>query len=191
MVAHNTQEIPLNRLVISNEKDINFKNILNDYRDNFAGHTVKVETNYNLLSSFRISFNLSDLPHLMGWNKLSRKRATELIKDVDNLKLTKESARKNHYWHQVSQRMMSYNFLNRIFLDQDIDACVLTSDMKPNKLKLDIVFMFSRSKDCVVFGLRKPSNMDTFVPTTLHVEPLNNPYKYRRKTSVKNISWLN
>ena len=126
----------------------------------------------------------------MGWEKLKRKRATELIKDVDNLSLTKENSRKNHNWHQVSQRMLSYNFLNRIFFDQDINVCVLTSDMKPNRLKLDIVFLYPRTKDCIVFGLRKPNNRDVFIPTTLHVEPADNQYKYRRKTSVKSIKWI-
>lgn len=186
----NTQNIPFKRLVISNIDDINFKDILIDYKNIFDGHHVKVETNYNLLSSFIISFNLNDLPHLMGWNKLSRRRATQIIKDVNELKLTKQSSRSNHNWHQVSQRMLSYNFLTRIFLDQDIKVCILTRDMKPNRLKLDIVFTYPRTKDCIVFGLRKPKNRDEFIPTTLHIEPLNNPYKYRRKTTVKKIEWL-
>lgn len=86
--------------------------------------------------------------------------------------------------------MLSYNFLTRIFLDQDIKVCILTRDMKPNRLKLDIVFTYPRTKDCIVFGLRKPKNRDEFIPTTLHIEPLNNPYKYRRKTTVKKIEWL-
>lgn len=186
----NSESIPLNHLIIDSQKDINFKAILDDYSSNFANKKVEVKTNYNLLGSFVISFNRNDLPHLMGWNKLRNKRTTQLLSDVDNLRLTKENSRSNPKWHEVSQRIMSYNFLHRIFYDRDIDACVLTRDMKPNRLKLDIVFLYPRTKDCIVFGLRKPKNRDVFIPTTLHVEKLKNDYEYRRKTRINKIEWI-
>ncbi|WP_300558729.1 PBECR4 domain-containing protein [Companilactobacillus sp.] len=189
-MTYKIEEIPLNRIIVANEQDINFKAMMEDYSHNFAGRMVRVETNYNLLSSFVVSFNIRDFPHLMGWNKLRRKRATELIKDVQQFRLTKDNSRSNHNWHQVSQRMLSYNFLHRIFYDQDIDACVLTRDMKPNRLKLDIVFLHERKKDCIVLGLRKSKNQNVFVPTTLHVEKLNNEYEYRRKTRINKIEWV-
>ncbi|MQS89097.1 PBECR4 domain-containing protein [Companilactobacillus mishanensis] len=185
-----SENIPLNRIIISSQKDINFKAMLDDYYSNFAGHKVQVETNYNLLSSFVVQFNLNDFPHLMGWNKLRNKRATSLIADVNNLNLTKENSRSSRAWHQVLSRMLSYNFLHRIFYDQDVNACVLTREMKPNRLKLDIVFLCPSEKNCIVFGLRKSKDRDVFIPTTLHVEKVRNEYEYRRKTRVKSIRWL-
>lgn len=89
----NSESIPLNHLIIDSQKDINFKAILDDYSSNFANKKVEVKTNYNLLGSFVISFNRNDLPHLMGWNKLRNKCATQLLSDVDNLRLTKENSR--------------------------------------------------------------------------------------------------
>ena len=186
----NSQDVPLNRLIIDSQKDINFKAMLDDYTSNFAGKRVEVRTNYNLLSSFVISFNRNDFPHLMGWNKLRKKRATLLLSDVDNLRLTKENSRTNNKWHEVSQRMLSYNFLHRIFYDQDIEACVVTRDMKPNRLLLDIVFLYPRTKDCIVFGLRKAKDRNEFIPTTLHIERLRNDYELRRKTRVNQIKWI-
>ncbi|MQS51786.1 PBECR4 domain-containing protein [Companilactobacillus mishanensis] len=185
-----SENIPLNRIIISSQKDINFKAMLDDYSSNFAGHKVQVETNYNLLSSFVVQFNLNDFPHLMGWNKLRNKRATSLIADVNNLNLTKENSRSSRAWHQVLSRMLSYNFLHRIFYDQDVNACVLTREMKPNRLRLDIVFLCPSEKNCIVFGPRKSKDRDVFIPTTLHVEKVRNEYEYRRKTRVKSIRWL-
>ncbi|MGR3742103.1 PBECR4 domain-containing protein [Companilactobacillus sp. DQM5] len=181
------KEVPI---IIDKENDIDFYRILVDYRNFFSGRSIKITTNYNLLSTFIVSFNDNDLPHLMGWHKLRNSRATKLISAVESGSLTKEKVKRHPKWHEASQRMLSYNFMHRIFVDQDISAFVYTREMKPNRQNLDIVFLNNRKKDTVILGLRKANGRDTFIPTTLHVEPLNNSYNGRRRTRIKSTEWL-
>ena len=84
----------MNYYHVNNVNDINFKNILNDYRQCFSGRIAKLTTNYKLLNDFKVLFSDSDLPHLMGWQKVVNKGkyAGNIIKLVDNNKLTFESS---------------------------------------------------------------------------------------------------
>ena len=184
--------LPLEHLLISDVNDINFKNILYDYATTFAGHRVQLITNYNLLSKVDIVFSMNDLPHLMGWNKVrtKNKNASQIIEDVESEEWTVQVAKKNSQWFKVRKRMLNYNILHRIFIDKDIVPMVLTSDMKPNRLKLDIVFVINETKESIILGFRKAKGRTFFVPTTLHTESLDNQYNIRRRTEVKNIYWI-
>lgn len=63
--------------------------------------------------------------------------------------------------------------------------------MKPNRLRLDIVFVYNKANESVVLGFRKDRIMDYFVPTTLHTEKLDNQYNHRRRTRITNMKWIN
>lgn len=191
-MSRDISEISLNHLLIADASSINFKNILDDYRLCFAGHRVRIHTNYNLLNSFDIVFTEKDIPHLMGWEKITSKNrnASNIINEVDQFKFTAAMAKKNSNWFKVRKRMLNYNFLHRIFLDKDVNVLVVTSDMKPNRLKLDIVFIINLEHESVVLGLRKAKNQDFFVTTTLHTERKNNQYNYRRRTKITSLEWL-
>jgi hypothetical protein len=180
-------------LVINDEQSIDFKLILDDYRGNFVGRQIRITTNYNLLSEVNIVFSEKDLPHLMGWDKVISKHTNsgKIIWQVDHLKLTKKIAKKNSEWFRVKKRMLSYNILSRIFLDQDITTFVATSDMHPNRLRLDIVFIYNGKYESIVFGLRKTKDREFFVPTTLHTEKLDNQYNRRRLTKITSLEWVN
>ena len=158
------------------------------------GRIAKLTTNYKLLNDFKVLFSDSDLPHLMGWQKVVNKGkyAGNIIKLVDNNKLTFESRRKHHNFIKIKNRLLNYNFLHEVFWESDPSVCVMTSDMKPNPLRLDIVFFKStKPREIVVLGLRRASGMEHFVPTTLHTEKSrNNDYLLRRKTSITSIKWL-
>lgn len=184
----------MNYYHVSSLKDINYKRILDDYRFYFSGRVAELTTNYKLLQDFKVRFSDSDLPHLMGWQKVVNKRnyAGRLIKLVDDNKLTLENSRKHHNFIKIKSRMLNYNFLHEIFWEKDPNVCVMTSNMKPNPLKLDIVFFKNtKPREIVILGLRRAKGMNFFVPTTLHTEvSKNSPYLLRRKTSIKSIKWL-
>lgn len=174
--------------------DINYLKILEDYRQNFAGKVVHITTNYKKLASFKISFDEKNLPHLMGWQKVldKNKSATNIIALIENKEFTLEDTRKHHEFFRIKDRLLSYEFLYEFFYEHISKVCIMTSDMKPNRLKLDIVFYYPKDKRrIVVLGLRKRQNTSYFIPTTLHVESAkNNPYLKRRKTSIKSLTWL-
>lgn len=179
---------------IKDLKDVNYLKILEDYRQNFAGRVAYITTNYKKLAQFKVSFDEKNLPHLMGWQKVLNKNnsATNIISLVENGQLTFLNTRKNQEFFRIKDRLLNYNFLYAIFYQHISDICVMTSDMKPNRLKLDIVFYHPKDKrHIVVLGLRKRMNTQYFVPTTLHVElAKDNPYLKRRKTSIKSIKWM-
>ena len=67
---------------------------------------------------------------------------------------------------------------------------VVTRDMIPNTMKLDIVFMKDNKNKDIILGLRKDMNTDYYVPTTLYqVKGKNNPFRYRKRTFIKKIYW--
>lgn len=184
----------MNYYHINGLKDINYKKILEDYRRFFSGRAAELKTNYKLIEDFKVLFSDSDLPHLMGWQKIVNKKnyAGRLIKLVDNNELTLENSRRHYNFNKVKSRMLNYNFLHEVFWENDPNVCVMTSDMKPNPLKLDIVFFKNTNpREIVVLGLRRAKGMNFFVPTTLHTEVSKNSlYLLRRKTSIKSIKWL-
>ena len=179
---------------VNSVTDINYKKMPDDYHNCFSGRIAELTTNYKLLLDFKVLFSDSDLPHLMGWQKVVDKKnyAGHIIQLMDNKKLTLTSSRKHHNFNKIKNRLLNYNFLHEVFLEADPNVCVMTSDMKPNPLKLDIVFFKNtKPREIVVLGLRRSKGMNYFVPTTLHTEvSRNNPYLLRRKTSVRSITWL-
>ncbi|KID42266.1 PBECR4 domain-containing protein [Fructilactobacillus fructivorans] len=189
-----SSNVPLGYLVISDENSINFKDMLDDYRHYFSGHTVELTTNYNLLSQVKIIFNEKDLPHLMGWEKVriknKDKNASKIIIDIDNLTFTKKLSKKNPNWKSIKKRNLNYNLLHRIFLDQDINVFVETSNMHPNRLHLNIVFVYNKKRESIILGFRKTRTRDVFVPVTLHATNIHNQYNCRRRTKVKSLKWL-
>lgn len=179
-------------LKINSFTDINYKEILSDYYHHFHGRAVEVQTNYKPLKSFKVVFNQLDLPHLMGWEKVTRKsaRAGKIIELINSDKFTLENTRKHSNFNNIKNRMLNYNFIHETFIDQTVDICVMTSDMKPNPLKLDIVFCEELGREAIILGLRKRNDMEAFVPTTLHTESLPNRYSYRRRTQIISLNWI-
>ncbi|MHC5552259.1 PBECR4 domain-containing protein [Carnobacterium maltaromaticum] len=171
--------------------DINFKALLDDYRYHFAGKLLVVETNYNALNNFSIVFNEKDLPHLMGWDKImmKKKNAKFICELIDLRKLTVESSKNHDSFNDAKKRMLNYNFIHDCFLHNTEGVCVMTKNMKPNPLNLDIVFYREGKKEAVVLGLRKDLRSGLYVPTTLHNKKLNCEYNRRARTKVNNLYW--
>ncbi|WP_051258569.1 PBECR4 domain-containing protein [Atopococcus tabaci] len=180
-------------LKIRGLSDINYYNLLEDYKKHFCGNLVTFETNYKLLESFDVFFEPKQLPHLLGWDKIlsSKMGAGKIIKLVEGEKITLESTRKHHRFPEARKRMENYNFLHEIFIHTSQKVCIMTRDMKPNSMKLDIVFYKEDEKEATILGLRKDYRMDYFVPTTLHTKSLNNQFSRRKRTSIKKVIWNN
>lgn len=171
--------------------DINYEEILEDFEQHFCGDTVTVETNYKPLQTFNVYFEPKQLPHLMGWDKITNKKigAGRIIELVKSDAFNVDSTRKHQKFNHARKRMLSYNFLHDIFIYNNHKICVMTSDMKPNSMKLDIVFYKENRKEATILGLRKTKHMDYFVPTTLHTKNLNNQFSKRRRSLIKSIIW--
>ncbi|WP_260442636.1 MULTISPECIES: PBECR4 domain-containing protein [Listeria] len=170
---------------------IHLLNILNDYIDNFHNKDIVIHTNYKKLEVIKIHFHKNDLPHLLGWDKSSSLNSAKKICDaISKEKITHKSIKKHHRYSESKKRMLQYNFLHEIFFHGGINACVMTMDMKPNNMNLDVVFYEEKIEEFVVLGLRKRIDTGFFVLTTLHTTGKSNcPYNYRRKTRIKFIEW--
>lgn len=171
--------------------DINYKDMLEDYEYHFCQNIATVETNYKKLEYFDVFFEPKQLPHLMGWDKIlsSRMQAQRINSLIKKEEITLESTRKHKDFNDVRRRMESYNFFHDIFTHQNEKICVMTSDMKPNSMRVDIVFYKEHQRDATILGLRKSKGMGYFVPTTIHNRSLNNQFSKRRRTLVKKIVW--
>lgn len=178
---------------VQNIKDINFKKIFDDYHQHFSGRNVIFTTNYRLIKEFEVRFNDNDLPHLMGWHKVTYKNrsASYIINLVKKQKMTFNNTRKHQDFHKIKSRILNYNFLHEIFYQFNPNVCVMTSDMHPNPLCLDIVFFKqNKPREIVILGLRRERKLHYFVPTTLHTESSHhNQYLLRRRTKVIQIQW--
>lgn len=170
---------------------IHLLSILTDYTDNFHNKDILIRTNYKKLEYIKVHFHKNDLPHLLGWDKSSNLTgAKKICSAISRGKMTHESIKKHHRYHESKKRMLQYNFLHNIFFYGGINACVMTRDMKPNNMKLDVVFYEEKTEEFVVLGLRKEIDAEYFVLTTLHTTGKSNcPYNYRRKTNIKSIEW--
>ena len=102
---------------VNSVTDINYKKMLDDYHNCFSGRIAELTTNYKLLLDFKVLFSDSDLPHLMGWQKVVDKKnyAGHIIQLMDNKKLTLTSSRKHHNFNKIKNRLLNYNFLHEVF----------------------------------------------------------------------------
>ncbi|WP_125605053.1 PBECR4 domain-containing protein [Lapidilactobacillus bayanensis] len=177
---------------INSANDIDYLKILNDYKRNFVNNIAVLHTNYKKIETIKISFAVNDLPHLMGWEKINQSsHASSIIKMIESEKMTYSSTRKNQNFYRIKDRLLNYNFLHTIFINEDLNTAIMTSDMKPNKLRLDIVFYSEEDhKHAIILGLRKDMHSSYFIPTTLHVEKIPNQFSNRRRTSIiGTIEW--
>lgn len=180
---------------VSTFKDVNYQKMLLDYQRWFAGRAVIIKTNYRPLAEFKVVFAATDLPHLMGWQKVINRSAyaSRILKQINSGTMTVETTRRHQNFPLIKNRLLNYNYLHEIFWLNNPNICVMTSDMKPNPLRLDIVFYKEQSEksQIVILGLRKKPGLASFVPTTLHTESMkNNRYMRRRRTSIKSMEWL-
>lgn len=184
----------ISHIHVNSLKDIDYHKILNDYRSNFSGGIAAITTNYKKLSNFYVSFDDKNLPHLMGWQKVLNKNssATNIIKLIESDEFSFSKTRHHSEFFRIKDRLLSYEFLYDVFYQEDSNVCVMTRDMKPNPLRLDIVFYKEKDpRRIIILGLRKSKQTKYFVPTTLHVEKnRNNQYLNRRKTNIKSLKWI-
>lgn len=191
MIDTEKDSIGLTPIKIETFNDINYRKILEDYEYHFCQTMAIIHTNYKKLESFNVYFESKQLPHLMGWDKilnskLQPKRINSLIKKGE---ITVESTRKHKNFNEAKRRMTSYNYFHNIFIWQKEKICVMTNDMSPNSMKLDVVFYKENRREATILGLRKAGKMDYFVPTTLHNRSLRNPFAKRRRTFIKSVDW--
>ncbi|MYV05923.1 MULTISPECIES: hypothetical protein [Furfurilactobacillus] len=112
--------------IVTNEASIDFKVMLEDYDHVFAGHRVRIETNYNLLSEFDIVFTERDFPYLMGWEKLTSKNvnASQLIRQVKAGTLAKTVAKTSSLWgKQIKKGCCITTFCNGFFRSRHTRLC--------------------------------------------------------------------
>lgn len=169
---------------------LNYKDILSDFRKNFVDRVCIVTTNYKKLDEIKVLFKETQLPHLMGWHKITSGSATNIIKRVDNENFTYDNTKTHPEFFRIKGRLQNYDMLKDTFYDSNVKIMVVTRDMKPNRMRLDIVFMKNIKNEDIVLGLRKKKNSSYFVPTTLYRTNSNrNPFNKRKRTFIQSIYW--
>jgi hypothetical protein len=146
--------------------------IFNDFKENYAGKTLKVKTNFKLLSSFEVKFFENNLPHLLGLHYVSKEKSGDRILNlVKSGDLTLESIRKHPAYnaYDIPKRILCYPFLHEVFFAHKIKIVIPTEQLQnqKNPLKLTCVFTHARNNGEVVLGLRRHLVDGYFVPTTL------------------------
>lgn len=172
------------------KKEINYKNILSDFQKNFDNKVCVIETNYKKLNQIKVLFKTTQLPHLMGFHKITNGSATKIIKRINDESFTFENTKHHPNFFQIQDRLLGYSFLKEIFYDHKTEVMIVTRDMKPNTMRLDIVFFKNEKNKDIILGLRKESNTPYFVPTTLYkTKTSRNLFRNRRRTKINKIYW--
>jgi hypothetical protein len=171
------------------------KEIVDDYERDYHGHTVEITTNFKPLQNVIINFDILDVPHLIGFQYLSKRRSAsqfiELIKSGD---LTLDDIKKDpSFGDKIKDRLKYHCFLNEVFKSNSSQLMVITRDIRPPRLGnvefLIYDYLDERKKKMVLIGF-SPNNKGYYVPATLHVRRTPNVFTERRLTEIKSMKWI-
>lgn len=166
---------------------------LTKYHNQFVGKRILLTTNIKSLSEIEIRFFDTDLPHLLGLQKLVRVSgsSTKIIQQIQQQTLQLSHITADPNFSEVAARFEHFDFIRQIFYDE-IPAFVNISDMKPKRLgNVNLIFFefINRNREIVVFGLA-PSKQGYYVPATLHVRRGQDSFTQTRKAQVLSLDWL-
>ncbi|MGR8838136.1 PBECR4 domain-containing protein [Leuconostoc falkenbergense] len=167
-----------------------------NYENKFHGRSLILRTNFKPLKELKISFDVLDLPHLLGFQYLSGARlsASEYIQLIKNCDLTIKLLKKDQSFNdKIKDRLKYYNFINSVFYSQTNKIMVVTKDIRPKRLGnvefLIYDYIDQKKKRMVLIGF-SPTSKGYYVPATLHVRTTPNIFTQRRVTEIKEMNWL-
>nr|WP_282570635.1 PBECR4 domain-containing protein [Fructobacillus parabroussonetiae] len=171
------------------------KEIVDNYERDYHGHTVEITTNFKPLQKVRINFDILDIPHLLGFQYLSKHRsASKVIELIKSGKLTIADVKKDSsFGDRIKDRLKYHHFLNEVFKGNSSQLMVITRDIRPPRLGnvefLIYDYLDERKRKMVLIGF-SPNNLGYYVPATLHVRKTPNVFTERRLTEIKSMKWI-
>lgn len=184
----------MTHLICNNLNNIDAKDFFNDFQSNFHNQKFCIETNANFCKSIIIRFDIAQLPHILGMEKLNLfdSYANRTIGSVRNEKITFKEIKKDSNFGSIKTRFIHYDFLEQVFYTAYKPEFVSITNM-PNKRIGNTDLLFFRilnDKEMVCIGIIKDNN-GYYVPTTLHVRNIPNDFQRQHRIRIIKKYWLN
>lgn len=168
--------------------NINLQEVLNDFIENFTRKKCILKISDKKLQNVEIRFSKNNLPHLLGLHKINKKRAPKILIEILEGTMTHSSIKTHHNYSNIKDRLYSYNFLHKCFIEKNINYCIVVKNNVNNQLDLDVVFIDNFNNKLIVLGLRKVQHY--FVPTTMYVmKNQNDQYNLMPRSKINCIEW--
>lgn len=170
--------------------EYNLQELFEDYKDNFANKTVEMQTNYKNISCINIKIEENNFPHLLGLHYCVKKSASQICTLIDNETLLYENIKKcpEFDYYNIKERIKSYKYLYLFLKDAEGRIFYPTENLKPNTMKLTLVFCEKKGKGEVVLGVRKDVKENVFRLATLHYSR-KPKFSYMRSSKIVNVKW--
>ncbi|WP_430610166.1 PBECR4 domain-containing protein [Enterococcus sp. DIV0876] len=149
----------------------NLNELLNDYNTNFSNKSVEMTTNYKKISMIKIKMEENNFPHLLGLHYcIHGKSATELCKMIKLEQLEYEQIRKTQEFkfYNIKERIGCYSYLGQFLYNAEGRVFYPTDNLKPNPMKLTLVFSERKGNGEVVLGVKRDIEQDCYRLATLH-----------------------
>ena len=174
--------------IIHSNNEIDFQLLLNDYIENFTRKRCILNVSDKKVQNVEIRFSKDNLPHLLGWHKVTNKRAPKILAAILEGNFTHSSIINHHNYKYIKDRLYSYNFLHKCFIHKDINYCIVIKSNLNNSLDLDIVFIDYYYNKTIVLGLRRVR--DFYIPTTMYVmKDDTDQYNTQQRSKINSIDW--
>lgn len=171
------------------DSDTTLQSTLEDYQEKFCNKKCLLELNYKKMNDVIVVFSETDLHHLLGLHYVLPKNiyANKSIEMIKKKELLISDLSEHQDFFKMFSRFKNYNFIEKVFYGKEINICVVDKDIPPNRMKLKLVIYETTGRTAIVLGLRKIN--DSYKLVTLH-ESDSRKYNKARRTTIKNIKWL-
>lgn len=169
----------------------NLKILLENYNENFAGKTVEMTSNYKKIPCFRIKMETNNLPHLLGLHYCVKgKSATDICTMINSGLLRYEQVKATDEFkvYNIKSRIESYVYLEEFLKNAEGRVFYPTENLKPNPMKLVIVFSERKSTGEVVLGCKRDVQEEAFRLATLHYSR-KRKYTEMKSSKILSVKW--
>lgn len=165
-------------------KDLSSRMFYEDYLTYFDHKTAILSTNYKPLQTITIKFNIDQLVHLLGLQKVIHQNDKQILKSMKSGYLDFKSLTSKPNFKDIKDRLYNYHFLHEVFYDTLITTVISTVNLKPNMQKLDALFLKVKTTNnkVAILGIRNIGN-NIYVPVTLHTVRYNK-YNTLKKANI-------
>lgn len=169
----------------------NLQKMFRDYQLNFSGKIVEIETNYKKIECFKIKIEDNNFPHLLGLHYcVNGKGATQICQLISKELLLYEDIKKKREFkfYNIKERISCYGYLSKFLKEANGRVLYPVENLKPNPMKLTIVFSEKKGKGEVVLGIRKDEKENVYHLTTLHYSR-KQKFTNMRSGEVLSVKW--
>jgi len=169
----------------------NLQELLSDYKTNFGNKTVEMQTNYKSISCINIKIEENNFPHLLGLHYCVKgKSATQICTSIEHGKLLYKDIKKRSEfgYYNIKERIESYSYLSVFLKEAEGRIFYPTENLKPNAMKLTLVFSEKKGDGEVVLGVRKDIKENVFRLATLHYSR-KRKFTNMRSSKILSVKW--